>query len=97
MITVINPWHDPTNSQSVTQYKVYGKPCFSHRGVEIYHFEEASYLYVYLGMAITHRAGWSGDGSIIDGILDGTIYSDCKVAQHLRWYGFKNVKTYDEA
>ncbi len=71
-ITVTNPWHDAariSNSKPVLSYE--GRCLLSHRGVEVYKNPAGSWDYVYEGMAITQRAGFSQERArlLIDELL----------------------------
>lgn len=96
-ITVINPWHNPQSAYSTRTYTLSTAPVFTHRGVSIYRYISNSFLYVFDGMAITHRAGWDKTSRVIDGILDGKAeYISDTVAAHLRKSGFSKVQGYSD-
>jgi hypothetical protein len=94
-IIAINPWHHNERGECDETFSYDGKCLLDYRGVSVYKNVAGSWDYIFDGMTITQRAGFSPEVAplIINFILDGkedvinlTVYNHLVVGgQHPRW------------
>lgn len=93
MKTAINPWRNqkpPYATLGPEKFEYNGKPLLTYRGVEVYKNPCGSWDYVFDGMTITQRSGFTKDGApgVIDEIFGGKSLCNQNIADHLTRHGF---------
>jgi hypothetical protein len=93
MTTTRNPFHNPQSGYSRTTFTYHGGPLFTHRGVTVYKNDAGSWDYVFEGVTIAQRAGFTKEGAtrIIDEMMDGLSPHSDAVRDHLRANGHKTM------
>lgn len=86
--TTRNPWHRPQKLEYGPAFYVYdGKPLATYRGVSVFWNHLGSYDYIFAGVTITQRAGFTKSRvpEIVDLLLTGNDpLSNETVNAHIR-------------